>query len=149
MATSPIAPAAGEQIFDTPARQAGFIVARDDLTITRARYVAGEHIAGPHIHHEHTDAFYVLEGELIIEIGREAKAITVSAGGFLAAPPGLAHSLRVTGNRPAEWLTIHAPDGGFAGFMRGLRDGVQVDWDIAAVPADGGLPASKAIITFR
>jgi hypothetical protein len=31
--------------------------------------------------------------------------------------------------------------------MRGLRDGIQVDWDIAPVPADGGLPASSAIIT--
>jgi len=149
MATSRITPAAGEQIFDTPARQAGFIVARDDLTVTRARYAAGEHIAGPHIHHEHTDAFYVLEGELIIEIGREAQAVTVSAGGFLAAPPGLAHSLRVAGDRPARWLTMHAPDGGFAAFMRGLRDGIQVDWDIAPVPADGGLPASSAIITLR
>ena len=149
MATNRIAPATGEQIFNTPARQAVFIVARDDLTITRACYAAGEHIAGPHIHHEHTDAFYILEGELIIEIGREAEAITVSAGGFLAAPPGLAHSLRVAGNRPARWLTIHAPDGGFAAFLRGIRDGIQVDWDIAAVPADGGLPASEAIITFR
>jgi hypothetical protein len=29
-------------------------------------------------HHEHTDAFYVLEGELTFEIGREAKTITRS-----------------------------------------------------------------------
>jgi hypothetical protein len=33
--------------------------------------------------------------------------------------------------------------------MRGLRDDVQVEWDIAPVPADGGLPASDAIITLR
>jgi hypothetical protein len=35
---------------------------------------------------------------------------------------------------------------GFAAFMRGIRDGVEVEWDIAAVPADGGLPASEAIV---
>ena len=149
MATSRINAAAGEQIMNSPARQVSFIVARDHLTITRARYAAGEQIAGPHIHHEHTDAFYVLEGELIIEVGREAEAISVSAGGFLAAPPGVAHSLRVADSQPARWLTIHAPDGGFAAFMRGLRDGIDVVWDIAAVPADGGRPASDAIITFR
>jgi len=49
-------------------------------------------------------------------------------------------------DRPARWLTIHAHDGGFAAFMRGIRDGIEVDWDISAVPADGGRPASKAIV---
>ncbi|HEX6761882.1 MAG TPA: cupin domain-containing protein, partial [Gaiellaceae bacterium] len=137
MATSSYAPAGyGEQIVDSPTREGGFIVAREHLTVTRARYAAGEHIAGPHVHHRHTDAFYVLEGRLVFEIGREARTITVSAGGFLAAPPGVAHSLRVADDRPARWLTIHAPDGGFAAFMRGLRDGIDVEWDIHAVPAD-------------
>ena len=94
----------------------------------------------------HTDAFYVLEGELTFEIGREAKTITVSSGGFVAAPPEVAHSLRNDSDRPARWLTIHARDGGFAAFMRGIRDGLEVEWDIAAVPPDGGLPASDAIV---
>jgi hypothetical protein len=30
--------------------------------------------------------------------------------------------------------------------MRGLRDGVEVEWDISAVPPDGGLPARDAIV---
>jgi hypothetical protein len=81
-----------------------------------------------------------------LEIGPEAEAITVSAGGFVAAPPGVAHSFRVANSGPASWLTIHAPDGGFAAFMRGLRDGNQVEWDIAPVPANGGLPADEAVI---
>lgn len=29
--------------------------------------------------------------------------------------------------------------------MRGVRDGVDVEWDISAVPAEGGLTASEAI----
>lgn len=33
--------------------------------------------------------------------------------------------------------------------MRGIRDGVEVAWDISAVPADGGLPASEAIVRSR
>ena len=28
--------------------------------------------------------------------------------------------------------------------MRGRRDGVEVDWDISPVPADGGLSANEA-----
>ena len=137
----------GEQLVSSPAREAGILVAHHDLTIIRARYASGQPVAGPHIHHRHTDAFYVLEGELIVQIGREAETITVSPGGLLAAPPGLAHSFRVGGTRSASWLTIHGPDGGFAAFMRGLRDGVEVEWDIAPVPADGGLPASSAVIS--
>jgi len=139
--------AGGEQLVSSLVREAGILVARRDLTIIRARYAAGEPVAGAHVHHRHTDAFYVLEGELIFEIGREAQTVTVSPGGFLAAPPGLAHSFRVGDDRPAGWLTIHGPDGGFAAFMRGLRDGIEVEWDLAPVPADGGLPASSAVIS--
>jgi mannose-6-phosphate isomerase-like protein (cupin superfamily) len=147
MATERSAHANGEEISRNPARQASFVTARDDLTITHARYAAGEQVAGRHIHHQHTDAFYILEGEVTFEIGPEAETITVSAGGFVAAPPGLAHSFRVADSGPASWLTIHAPDGGFAAFMRGLRDGIQVEWDIAPVPANGGLPLDQAVIS--
>jgi mannose-6-phosphate isomerase-like protein (cupin superfamily) len=146
MATNHIPVASGEQIIDSPARQGSFVIEREGLTITHARYAAGEHVAGRHIHHQHTDAFYILEGEVIFEIGREADTITVSAGGFVAAPPGLAHSFRVADTGPASWLTIHAPDGGFAAFMRGIRDGIQVGWDIAPVPDNGGLTADHGIV---
>lgn len=50
------------------------------------------------------------------------------------------------GDRPARLLSIHAPDAGFAAFVRRLRDGVEVEWDISGVSADGGLPASNVIV---
>jgi len=136
----------GEAILRRENHEISILVATDEVTITHAWCSAGEQVAGRHVHRKHTDAFYVLDGELTFEIGREARTITVSSGGFVAAPPELAHSLRNDGNRPARWLTIHAPDGGFAAFMRGLRDGVEVEWDISAVPPDGGLPAREAIV---
>ena len=135
-----------EEILRSETREISIVVASEAVTITHAQYSAGEQVAGPHVHHEHIDAFYVLEGELTFEIGREAQTITVPSGGFVAVPPEVAHSLRNGSDRPARWLTIHAPDGGFAGFMRGIRDGIEVEWDISAVPADGGLPASEAIV---
>lgn len=147
MAIDHIASAGGEVLVDSPARQGSFVIARDELTIIHARYAAGEHVAGRHIHLHHSEAFYILEGELIFEIGPEAETITVSAGGSVAVPPGLAHAYRVAESGPARWLTIHAPDGGFAAFMRGLRDGIQVGWDIAPVPADGGRPAEQIVIS--
>ena len=138
-----------EPILRGARREVSIVVASGDVTITRARYAPGEQVAGPHVHHEHTDAFYVLEGELTFEIGREAETVTIGAGGFVAAPPGVVHSFRTSGDRDARWLTIHAPDGGFAQFMRGVRDGVSVEWDISPVPADGGLRASEAIVSVR
>jgi mannose-6-phosphate isomerase-like protein (cupin superfamily) len=128
-------------------REISILVAREEVTITHARYSAGQQVAGPHVHHGHTDAFYVLEGELTFTIGREAETVTLSSGGFVAVPPRVAHSLRNDSDRPARWLTIHAPDGGFAAFMRGIRDGVEVEWDISAAPAGTGLPASDAIVS--
>ena len=135
-----------ETILRRKESEISILVARDDVTVTDARYAAGERVAGLHVHRDHTDAFYVLEGELTFEIGREEDTTIVSAGGFVVAPPGVAHSLRNAGDRPARWLTIHARDGGFAAFMRGIRDDVEVHWDISAVPADGGLPASEATL---
>jgi quercetin dioxygenase-like cupin family protein len=137
----------GEIILQSATRDISILVARDDLTLTRARYSAGQPGAGPHLHHHHTDAFYVLECELTFEIGRESKTVSVSAGGFVAVPPGVVHSFRTGDDGPALWLTIHAHDGGFASFVRGLRDGVDVQWDIAAETEGGGLPASVAIVT--
>ncbi len=137
----------GEAILRSETREISILVTRDDLTITRARYSAGQQVAGPHVHNHHTDAFYVLEGKLTFEIGRESETVTVSPGGFVAVPPGVAHSFRSHGDGSARWLTIHAHDGGFASFMRGVRDGVDVEWDIAAVPVGGGLPARAATVT--
>jgi mannose-6-phosphate isomerase-like protein (cupin superfamily) len=124
------------------------LVARKELSVTHAWSSGREQIAAPHVHRDHTDAFYVLAGELTFEVGREGESVTVSEGGFVAAPPGVAHSFRNDSDRPAQWLTIHAHDGGFASFLEGRRAGIEVDWDIAPVPADRGLPAREAVLAL-
>jgi len=137
-----------QPILQSEKHAVSILVARPDVTITRAAYAAGQQVAGPHVHSRHTDAFYVLEGELTFQIGRERRTIMVSPGGYVAVPPGVAHAFATAGDRPARWLTIHTPDGGFAGFIRGVRDGIEVEWDITAVPTDGGLPASAATVAL-
>ena len=134
-----------ESILLRDSREISLLVADENLSLTYASRAAGERVTDPHIH-QHTEAFYVLEGELTFEIGAERETITIGAGGFVAAPPGLAHSYGTASGHPARWLVIHAGDGGFATFMRGIRDGVNVKWDIAPVPLDGGLPADHAIV---
>jgi quercetin dioxygenase-like cupin family protein len=131
MATGVVRPREGEVIARGGTREIELLLAREELSIIHARCAAGEWVAGLHVHQEHSEAFYVLEGELTFELGREGERHTVRAGGFVAVPPGVAHAFGNEGDRPARWLTMHARDGGFAAFMRGLRDGAEVDWDIA------------------
>ena len=135
-----------ETIVREEGREVTILVASHDITVLSSCLPPGEQVAGRHVHFEHTDSFYVLEGEVTFEVGREAEEIVVPAGGFLSAPPLVAHAVRTSGDRPARWLTIHSPDGGFAAFMRGRRDGVDVEWDIAPVPDDGGRPAADAVV---
>ena len=40
---------------------------------------------------EHTDAFYVLEGELTFRIGPDLDRVTATAGTFVAVPPNVVH----------------------------------------------------------
>ena len=103
-----------EVILQNAEREIAILVASGQVTVTETHCVPGEQIAGPHVHRGHTDAFYVLEGELTFEIGCERQTITISAGGLVAAPPGVAHSFRTAGDRPSA--LAHDSRGG-----RGLR----------------------------
>ena len=134
-----------ETILRSDSSEISLLVADENLSLIYASRLGGERVAGLHVH-EHAEAFYVLEGRLTFEIGAERETTTIGVGGFVAAPPGVAHSYGTAGDQPARWLIIHAGDGGFAAFMRGIRDRVQIDWDIAPVPTDGGLPADHAIV---
>jgi mannose-6-phosphate isomerase-like protein (cupin superfamily) len=65
----------------------------------------------PHVHADHTDMFYVLDGEIEFTIGHEiARA---PAGTFFAAPPGVRHGFRNPGPGRARLLNIHVPGTGF------------------------------------
>jgi quercetin dioxygenase-like cupin family protein len=136
----------GELITDRESREVALIAVRDDITMTRSRYGPGERGPDAHVHHEHTDSFYVLDGELTFALGHDDELVTVGAGGFVAVPPNVSHSFRNEGSTEANFLNLHTPDGGFAAFMRGARDGTDIGFDSFDPPADGGRPASDAIV---
>ena len=123
------------------------LVDEPQVSITWSRYAPGERGPDLHVHREHTDAFYVLEGELTFLVGPGGERVAVSAGGFVAVPPNLAHSFLNDSDAEARWLNFHAPDQGFAAYMRGLRDGNGPAFDSFDPPADGGLPADTAIVS--
>jgi quercetin dioxygenase-like cupin family protein len=137
----------GETITQRERRDVVILADREELTITWSRYAPGERGPDLHVHREHTDAFYVLEGELTFEVGPGAERIRVPAGGFVAVPPNVVHSFTNEGSAESRWLNMHAPDKGFAAYLRAARDGLDAAWDSFDPPADGGRPARGVIVT--
>jgi uncharacterized cupin superfamily protein len=114
--------------------------ALDELALVQFRYAPGQEGPERHVHDHHTDAFYVLEGELTIDAGEET--LRMGPGGFVAAPAGVAHTFRNESSADARFLNIHAPSMGFPEHLLGTKD----DFDQHDPPPDGGRPASDAVI---
>ena len=84
--------------------------------MTWFRYAQGEKGPDEHVHHHHTDAFYVLEGQVEFHVGDESRVAGPAT--FVAAPPGAVHGFRVAGGEPIRFLNLHAPPGGFIDRLR-------------------------------
>lgn len=71
----------------------------------------------PHVHPDHTDSFYLLEGEA--EFLENGEWHRIGPGTFLSVPPNVEHGFRLCGV-PIRLLNFHTPN---AGFIGRLRDG--------------------------
>jgi quercetin dioxygenase-like cupin family protein len=74
----------------------------------------------PHTHSDHTDSFYVLEGE--VEFTVEGRTLIGGPGTFVSAPRGVEHTFGKPGRGRARLLNVHAPDAGFADYLREISD---------------------------
>ncbi len=70
----------------------------------------------PHIHADHTDSFYVLEGEVEFLLGGEWRP--AGPGTFVSVPPNVEHGFRPAGTA-IRLLNFHTP---YDGFIERLRD---------------------------
>lgn len=66
---------------------------------------------GAHVHREHEESFYVLQGQL--ELTVDGEVIRAVEGTWLQVPPGVAHAVSASGT----YLSVHTP-----GFGLGARD---------------------------
>jgi quercetin dioxygenase-like cupin family protein len=140
------APFDGETISDTDQRAVVLMSASDELTVTWSRYGPGQRGPTPHVHREHTDAFYVLTGEITFEVGPGAEQVRAPVGTFVAVPPNVVHTFINLSDGPATWLNFHAPDKGFAAYLLAARDGRDSPWDSFDPPDDGGRPAAEVTV---
>src|SRR6266540_7475882 len=143
-----LAPGEGEAVFDQTERTIRILVDRDELTLSWFRYEPGQEGPDPHVHRRHTDAFYVLEGELELGLGPEVAETRAPAGTFAAAPPMVVHTFRNASDATAIFLNVHAPSMGFGDMLRARRDGRDEDagrFDQFDPPA-GSRPFADALV---
>jgi mannose-6-phosphate isomerase-like protein (cupin superfamily) len=141
-----IPPGGGEVIGDAPDRRVEILCDHDALHATFSRFAPGREGADLHVHHEHTDLFYVLEGEFTLRLGLADEAVPIPAGTLARVPPMVVHGFRNAGDAELRFLNFHAPGVGFATYMRNLRDGRPASYDQWDPPEDGGRPTSEAVI---
>ena len=70
----------------------------------------------PHEHDDQADSFFVLEGEVEFTVGDDV--VHAGPGTWLSAPPGARHGFGNGGSGRARVLNVHAPDAGFAAWIR-------------------------------
>ncbi len=135
----------GETVSDRAERTVMILSAHDDLTVTWSRYVTGERGPDLHVHHRHADAFFILTGAMRFEVGpRGERVVDAPAGTLVVVPPLVGHSFSNAQAEEVTWLNVHAPDAGFARF---LRTGEAFDSDDLPLPdGDRGRSADLATV---
>lgn len=138
-----LAPGDGETVIDRRERTLRILAETEQLIVTWFRYEPGEVGPDAHVHHQHTDAFYLLDGELELSLGPERTAVRATAGTLAAAPPNVVHTFRNASDATATFLNVHAPSMGFGNHIRGREEG----FDQHEPPADGGRPFDDAVLS--
>ena len=63
----------------------------------------------PHLHRNHEETFYVLDGELTVRVGE--RTIAAPVGSFVVIPRGVVHQPSNPGTEPTRVLLIFSPSG--------------------------------------
>ena len=87
----------------------------------------------PHVHRLFEHAWYILEGQVLVQIGEQS--VTAYPGAFVFIPAGIAHTFSNPHNAPARMLAIDTP-GGFEAYYEELS---------AAFPGDTTVDPVKIV----
>jgi mannose-6-phosphate isomerase-like protein (cupin superfamily) len=109
------------EVYDTGALRLRLLAQAPDQPISITDNTVPPGFPGPvrHRHAQLTDIFYVLEGELAIEL--EGAWRILGPGSFVLVPPGVAHTFANRGPAPARVLNIQQP----AGLEQYLKEAVR------------------------
>ena len=84
----------------------------------------------PHLHRDHEETFYVLEGELTVRVGE--RRITAPVGSFVVIPRGVVHRPSNPGTGPTRVLLIFSP----CGMEHFFEEAAEGRIPLQAVPTD-------------
>ena len=129
-----------EVITDRPGRRVTILLDTPELALTESFYGPGERGPEPHVHHEHTDSFVVLEGTLTF--GLRDGTIEAPGGTFVSVPRDVVHSFRNESGDGVRFVNIHAPSCGFGDYLRGRNPG----FDQHDPPEDGGEDPTSVVV---
>ena len=90
-------------------------IGREELSLVEFELEPGFDGTDPHVHDDHVDSFYVLEGEAQFQLGGEE--LLLGPGSFVAAPPGVVHTFS-SGPGRSRLINVHAPSDGFHEWLR-------------------------------
>ena len=97
----------------------------------------------PHLHRDHEETFYVLEGELAVRVGE--RRITAPTGSFVVIPRGVVHQPSNPGTVPVRVLLIFSP----AGMECFFEEAAERRIPLQAVPTDPDVLERRAAFTEK
>jgi quercetin dioxygenase-like cupin family protein len=95
--------------------------------------------APPHTHTHEDEAFYVLEGEIVLESADQAAPLRLGPGSFFFGPRGRQHGFRNEGSVAARLLVFAAPGAGLERMFSEMD---------AAGRRSGGTPPMEEIVAI-
>jgi len=129
-----------EVVTDRPGRRVALLLDTPELAITESVYGPGQRGPDPHVHHEHTDSFIVVEGTVTFAF--RDRTLEAPSGTFVSVPREVVHSFRNESAEPARFFNFHAPSCGFGDYLRGLNPG----FDQHDPPEDGGGDPESVVV---
>jgi quercetin dioxygenase-like cupin family protein len=97
----------------------------------------------PHLHRNHEETFYVLEGELTVRVG--SRTITAPAGSFVVVSRGVVHQPSNPGTQPTRVLLMFSP----AGMDRFFEEAAEGRMPLQMIPTDPAVLEKLAAFTEK
>jgi mannose-6-phosphate isomerase-like protein (cupin superfamily) len=92
----------------------------------------------PHLHRNHEETFYVLEGELTVRVGE--RKVTAPVGSFVVIPRGVVHQPSNPATEPTRVLLIFSP----SGMEHFFEEAAEEHIPLQAVPTDPDVLENRA-----
>src|SRR4029450_8075715 len=99
----------GEVVGGTPDRRVEILSDDEALVATWSHFGPHREGADLHVHYDHTDMFYVLEGELTVRLGVDDQEVVVPAGTLARVPRLVVPGFRNGRDHDVTHLTLDAP----------------------------------------